>query len=139
MPYIVSYQKYTTPMVTRELALPEDDQHTRLGLELATVDGITYVSIPDGAVLPASQPEEIAASIVNPAVLTSDLLDRLRDACPHVHGINAEVVHKIRERYSMDDEIKLLRIAPSEETDAWNAYVEECRAWGREQKAAIGL
>jgi len=50
-----------------------------------------------------------------------------------------QVVEQIRARYSVDDEIKLLRIAPSEETSAWNAYVEDCRAWGRAKKAALGL
>jgi hypothetical protein len=37
------------------------------------------------------------------------------------------------------DEIKLLRTAPSPEMQAYDAYAEECRAWGRAQKAALGL
>jgi hypothetical protein len=56
-----------------------------------------------------------------------------------VADINRRVVEMIRARYSVDDEIKLLRIAPSDETAAWNAYVEECRQWGREQRALLGL
>jgi hypothetical protein len=53
--------------------------------------------------------------------------------------IQQRVVDAIRARYSVDDEIKLLRIAPSAKTDAWNAYVEDCRAWGRAERAKLGL
>lgn len=51
--------------------------------------------------------------------------------------INQQVVTQIRTKYSAEDEIKLLRLAPSDETTEWNKYVEECRDWGKEQKAAI--
>ncbi len=61
-----------------------------------------------------------------------------------VEEINKDVVAKIREKYSVDEEEKLKRLAinslvnneaiPSE-YDAYNNYVEECRAWGDEQKA----
>jgi len=43
----------------------------------------------------------------------------------------------IRELYSIEDEIKLLRTAPSPEFELWNAYVEDCRSWGRAQKALL--
>lgn len=48
--------------------------------------------------------------------------------------IDEQVVEMIRQRYSINDEIKMLRIGPSAETSAYNAYVEECRAWGRGEK-----
>lgn len=51
--------------------------------------------------------------------------------------VNQQVVSMIREKYSAEDEIKLLRIAPSEQTTEWNNYVEECRAWGKQQKDQI--
>ena len=60
-------------------------------------------------------------------------------ASPHVRLINARVVEQIRATYSVDDEIKMLRIAPSEETTAWNDHVEACRAWGRAERAKLGL
>lgn len=53
--------------------------------------------------------------------------------------INRRVVEMIREHYTVDDEIKLLRTAPSPEFELWNAYVEDCREWGRQQKRALGL
>lgn len=53
--------------------------------------------------------------------------------------INQQVVEMIRERYSVDDEIGLLRTGPSDEAAAYSDYVEECKAWGREQKTGLGL
>lgn len=53
--------------------------------------------------------------------------------------INRIVVEMIRERYSIEDELGLLRTGPSEEAEAYSDYVEECKAWGRGEKAAIGL
>ncbi len=136
---IICYIKHITTQVTRELTLPTDAQHARIGTELATIDGVTYVYIPEGETLPADQPEDIAASIVNPVTLTDTLRDAIKAASPHVKLINARVVEKIRSKYSADDEIKCLRLAPSAETQAWNDWTEDCRAWGREQKAALGL
>ena len=139
MPSIVSYRKYIDPLITRELLLPDDPAtHQRLGTELATVDGVTYVSLPDGAVLPAAQPAEIAASI-GPAALTPALRDALKAASPHLRLIAQRVRDKIALRYSPEDEIALIRTAPSGEFDAYNVYAEECRAWGRAQRAALGI
>ena len=56
-----------------------------------------------------------------------------------IERINQAVRDKIRAVYSVEDEIKAMRLAPSDETSAWNAYVEECRAWGRGKKAELGL
>ncbi len=102
------------------------------------MDGITYVSLPDGATLPADQPTEIAASIET-VTLTDSLREALKAASPHVYLINRRVTEMIADAYSIGDEIRLLRTAPSAEFEAYNAYVEDCRAWGRAQKAALGL
>jgi len=56
-----------------------------------------------------------------------------------VDAINQRVRDMIREQYSLEDEIQLLRTAPSPEFELWNAHVEACRDWGREQKARLGL
>ena len=119
--------------------MPEDASHQRLGQELATLDGVTYVALPGGATLPAEQPAEIAASIVDPVTLTDALRDEIKAASPQVRLINATVAQKIAEQYSLADEIKLLRTAPSPEFEAYNAHAEACRDWGRAQKAALGL
>lgn len=138
MPSIVSYQKFIDAVRTVEIRLPEGDQHQRIGTELATINGLTYVSLPDGIALPSEQPEEIAASI-EVVTLPPALRGEIANASPHVRLIRERVAERIAERYSIGDEIKLLRTAPSAEFEAYNAYAEDCRAWGREQKAALGL
>ena len=54
-----------------------------------------------------------------------------------VSNINRAVVALIRSRYTVDDEMGILRTAPSEEATAYNAWVEECRAWGRGEKSRL--
>lgn len=129
---IYQYQQVTDEFTTHRLAVPDGST------ELATIEDVTYVHVPDGADLPAEQPAEIAASI-QPVTLTADLRRAIEDASPHVALIRARVAEMIAEQYSIGDEIKLLRTAPSAEFELYNAYVEDCRAWGRAQKAALGL
>ena len=152
MPTLIAYRKYVTLEVTRELRLPEDaPTRQRLGTELATIDGITYVSLPDGATLPAEQPPEIAASIET-ITLTPSLREAIKAASPHCRLIAATVVEKIRAAYTLDDEMYFARIGagasiglytPTEEEmhmlTVFGVFVEDCRAWGRQQKAALGL
>ena len=139
MPYIVSYQQYITALVTKQLRLPYDSNHRPIGTELATLaNGITYVSIPDGVTLPTDQPQEILGSIAK-IELTPELKDEIKAVSPHVRLINERVAAGIAERYSLADEIKLLRTAPSSEFNTYNAYAEECRAWGRIEKTKLGL
>jgi len=59
MPYIVSYQKFIDIDRTVEIALPADLEGQRIGVELATIDGVTYVSLPDEVTLPGQQPAEV--------------------------------------------------------------------------------
>lgn len=138
MPSIFAYQKYIDALITRELQLPVDASNQRLGTELATLDGITYVSLPDGVTLPAEQPPEIAASVL-PVTLDTTLRDAIANASPHARLIRSRVAAAIAEQYSIGDEIKLLRTAPSPEFDAYNAFVEDRRAWGRGLKVELGL
>ena len=133
---IYSYQKHIDYLRTVEIVLPIGGNDPRnVGTELATIDGTTYVFVPDGAVLPV-QPAEIA---VEPVTLTDALKTAIKAASCHIWLINDQIKAKIAEKYSLEDEIKLLRIAPSDESTTHNDYVEECRAWGREHKAALGL
>lgn len=61
-----------------------------------------------------------------------------------IDEINRKVVEYIRAKYSINDELKFLRIelfsfVPDPEASAYNAYVEECLAWGRGEKERLGL
>ena len=134
---IYKYQKITDQFTTHCLVEPDynlletEDRIT----ELCTIDGITYVSVPDSIILPA-QPEQIT---VEEVVLTEELKESIKSASPHVQLINDRVVSKIREVYSLNDEIKMIRLSPSAESTAYNEYVEACREWGRVAKANLGL
>jgi len=138
MTTMIAYQKYIDPLITRELLLPTDESNNQIGTELATIGGITYVCLPDGATLPADQPKEISSTI-SVVTLTAEQIAEIKAASPHVRLINRRVAEMITAEYSMADEIKLLRTAPSAEFDAYNAHTEACRAWGRTEKAKLGL
>lgn len=55
--------------------------------------------------------------------------------------IDMEVVGKIREAYSLNDECKMLRIGVKEPNNpefiAYDEYAEQCRSWGRAKKAEV--
>ena len=135
------YRKASDAFTTHQLQLPDaqgaGDQPRCT--ELCTLDdGFTYVAIPAGVTLP-EQPEVISASIETLDPLPAALRDQIKAASSHVALINDRVRAAIAERYSLADEIKLLRTAPSPEMTAYDAYAEECRAWGRGEKAKLGL
>lgn len=106
--------------------------------ELCTLDGVTYVSIPEGAAIDMQQHEHVLKTLDRP-VLDIELREKICAACPHVALIRERVRAKIEDHYSIYDEIKLVRTAPSPEFEAYNEHVEHCRLWGREQKALLGL
>lgn len=110
------------------------------GQEVAELlDGRTIVALFGTAQLPTSQPAAIEASIEALTNPSADLLTAIKQASPHVALINQRVEDAIGERYSIANQIKLLRTAPSAEMTAFDAYAEECRAWGQAEKAKLGL
>jgi hypothetical protein len=146
---IYSYQKHIDALRTVEIVLPTDGtNHQRIGTELATVNGTTYVFLPTSAALPA-QPAEIT---VKPVTLTPELSDEIKSASPHVRLINELIKEEIRVKYSSEDEMYFARISigaitgqyvmepgESDKVAAYGAYVESIRQWGRDQRIAIGL
>ena len=134
MAKIYKYLKVSDKYVTHTLTEPDynlletEDRIT----ELCDIDGETYVSVPDSITLPVQ--EHVT---VEDVVLADELKSVIIAASPLFANINGRVVDKIREVYSVNDEIKMLRIGPSEETAAYNDHVEACRAWGREEKARL--
>lgn len=132
MATIVKYQKFITRNITRMIEAPED------ATELCTIDGWTYVSLPNGLPLPSDQPAEIADSIT-PVDLDPELKATISDACPHVRLIRERVRDMIADQYPVHEEIKLLRTAPSPEFEAYNTHAETCRQWGRDRKSELGL
>lgn len=131
--------------------MPQDAQAQFLGTELATIDGTTYVALPDGATLPADQPTEIAGTI---ATVTLDpvLREQIKAASPHCKLIAQRMVEQIRAAYSIDDEMYFARIGvgaatgmyqpSSDELQAmtvFGEFVESVRQWSRQQRAELGL
>ena len=141
MPKIYKYQKITDQFTTHCLLEPdygrEAGEESERITELCTIDGVTFVSVPDSITLP-QQPEELKVEAVEMPV-PDPPLGMLRMNSPHILLINDRVVERIRNRYSVNDEIKMLRIGPTPETEAYNDWVEECRAWGRAEKEKFGL
>jgi len=91
--------------------------------------------VPDGMEIP-NQPESINLEEIT---LTDELKTAIKAASSHVQLINQRVVDKIREKYSINDEIKMSRTRPSEEVSEYDEYVIECVVWGQTEKAKLGL
>ena len=144
MAHIVSYQKQSDAYTVYQLNAPEGST------ELCTIDGVTYVSVPDDD-LP-EQAAQISASIVNPVTLTTELREAIKAASPHCALIHERMEAKIREKYSLSDEQYFSRISSgaalglytfeageSVALQAFGAYIESVRQWGREQRGQLGL
>jgi len=130
-----AYQKLTVKDKTLEFRFPVDDEGNFIGQELATIDGVTYVSLPSDLDLP-DQHDELSMYVVD---MTDDLRKKICKASPYVRMVNEAVAAMIHDLYSIDDEIKLIRTAPSDDFDEYNAFAENCRQWGRDKKAEVGL
>ncbi|NCP97715.1 hypothetical protein GW820_02395 [archaeon] len=139
---IYSYQKISDDYTTYTAQGSEESPVQ----ELCTIDGTTYFYGPDE--LPP-QPEKIT---VVPVVLTEELRTAIKAASPMCQLSYRRTKARIRERYSQEDETFLARIgvgqalgvyqmSPGEmqELADYQAFVEEQRAWGREQRELIGL
>ena len=125
---IISYKKQVSRETTKTIELCEGDT------ELCTIDGVSYASVQDAhAVI---DPHSIGFKI---EVVDDELRELICTNSTHVQLIQQRVRDKIAELYSVHDEIKLIRTAPSREFDAYNEHAELCRQWGREQKAYLGL
>jgi len=149
MPAIISYQKFTNDHTTITLRPPEGMDQPNI-TELCTLDNITYVSVPDLAILP-DQPPEIADSIAT-VTLDGALKERIKAASPHSGLIGQRMIDTIRAAYSIDDEMYFARIGvgattglyvPSademEELVVFGNFVEGVREWGRSERAKLGL
>lgn len=146
---IYRYQKHIDQIRTVTINLPEQGgEHENVGVELATIEDFTYVSIPDEFPLPP-QPPEIEVELVE---LTQELCQAIKKHSPHVQLINERVGERIRLEYSEGDELKLSRLGwsvasgltePSasvmRELVEYNEYVEAQTTWGNEQKELLGL
>ena len=153
MPTIYSYQKVTGNYTTLYIKMPESQEgfHSSIGTELCTIDGLTYVSLPDGVSLPEDQHPEVVATIQE-VTLTPELREAIKLVSPHALLIAQRVIDKIRAVYPLEEELFFARIAvgalqgsytlqagEAEELAAYQVCVEEARDWGRAERAKLGL
>lgn len=149
---IVSYRKTSDAHTTYELRMPDAQggEGEIFCAELGTLDGLTYVSVPDGVALPEQLPQ--VAATLKPVALSSELRAQLKAISPHCALIAERMVQKIRARCSIDDEMFFARIGlgsvmgmyklpPAElaEMQAFGEFVEGVRQWGRAERAKLGL
>lgn len=150
MTTIISYQKYTDEWTTYTLVQPQQSPDSQNTTELCTIDGVTYVAVPDGITLP-DQPSQIADSIKN-VELTTELISTIKTNSSHCKFISDQVQHKIRQKYTMDDEMYFSRIASAtalgiyelkpgenEELMQYNGYIESVRLWAKQERIKLGL
>lgn len=133
MAKIYSYKKIADAVTTKQL----DTSGIDGAVELCEINGLTYVSIPDAAKV-ATQDAAIDAKEVTPNAAQKTAL---RAKSYVVKFIKQQVRDRIREKYDLDDELKLLRLRDKDAT-AWTAfetYVEECRSWGETEIAKLGI
>ena len=117
-------------------------------MELCTIGGVTYLSVPDGYVL-SEQPTAINFA---PVVMTDDLRETIKANSRAVQLITDEVQQRIRSKYSLEDEQYFARIGvgvalgayaflagEQEALLAFGTYVEECRQYGKAKRAELGL
>ena len=145
---IYAYTKVSTPYTTIQMALPYEMDSENQCTELCTLDGVTYVSVPDSVTLP-DQPAELT---ITEATITSELRDAIKAESPHCRLITERMEMRISSKYSLSDEQYFARIgvgaaqgaytfAPGEQDEllAFGAYVEAARQWGRDERAKLGL
>jgi hypothetical protein len=150
MTTIISYQKYTDEWTTYTLVQPHQSPDSQNTTELCTIDGVTYVAVPDGVTLP-DQPSQIADNIKN-VELTAELISAIKTNSSHYKFISDQVQHKIRQKYTMDDEMYFSRIASAaalsvyelkpdenEKLMQYNEYVESVRIWAKQERIKLGL
>ena len=124
------------------------DTKEKIGVELATIDGVTYISLPDGEMLPEQHEELIIESVE----LTDELREAIKRSSSFCRMISEQCIAKIRERYSIDDEAYFSRIGVGAALGAYSfqpgereqllefgEFVESVRRRGREQRASVGL
>ena len=153
MAKLYKYQKITDKYTTHGLRLPavaEDDPGSPV-IELCTIDGWTYVSVPDGVVLP-EQSKEVAKTL-QPVTLDAGTKAAIEAASPHCRLIRERTQEKIRAALTLDDELKLIRdriaaielalakigtkVEPDSVYAVKDAIVRTARDWGKAEKAKL--
>ena len=137
MPKIYKYRK-VTDQYTTYTAVDNGEEDKRI-TELCIIDNDTYISVPDDVILP-EQPEKIT---LEPVTIDDKLKGQIEAASPHIQLIKKRVSDKIREKYSIEDELRIIRnkinAVDIEKYTEYNGYVEGCIEEGKVKKEELGI
>lgn len=137
MPKIYKYQKVTDKYTTYT-AIGNGEGDKRI-TELCIINGDTYISVPDDLKL-LEQPKQIK---LEPVILTDELKEQIEEVSPHIQLIKERIRNKIAEKYSIKDELKMIRNKINgidiEKYTEYNSYVESCIAEGKIKKVGLGI
>ena len=123
------YKPVVTEYTTLSLVVPDGVVAYQYTENLAGVD------IADSEAFLAQQHPECEVTELTFQDVESELKE-----CRMFHDINAIVQRMIAERYSIPDEIKMVKLPIDHpERVAYQNYVDECRAYGRTMKVQRGL
>ena len=123
------YKAVVTEYTTLSLVVPDGVVSYQYTENLAGVD------IADSEAFLAQQHPECEVTELTFQEVESELKE-----CRMFHDINAIVQRMIAERYSIPDEIKMVKLPIDHpERVAYQNYVDECRAYGRTMKVQRGL
>ena len=123
------YKPVVTEYTTLSLVVPDGVVAYQYTENLAGVD------IADSEEFLAQQHPECEVTELTFQDVESELKE-----CRMFHDINAIVQRMIAERYSIPDEIKMVKLPIDHpERVAYQNYVDECRAYGRTMKVQRGL
>ena len=131
----MKYRKITDEYTTYT-AIDNGEENKKI-TELCTINGDTYICIPDDLVLPG-QPKQIS---LTPVIMTDELKGQIEKVSPHIQLIKKRVREKITEKYSIEDELKIIRNKINgvdiEKYTEYNTYAEGCIAEGKVKKAEL--
>lgn len=128
----------------------QNDNGENIAVEVAQIDGTHYVYVPDDCIeqIP-KQNTKIKWEAVN---LTDELKAEIKKASRLCFLIEQEMQQRIRDKYSLEDELYLNRITAGvmlgayqfeqgeqEQVLGFGMFVEAVRQWGRAERAKIGL
>ena len=135
MPRIMKYRKFTDQYTTYT-AIDNGGEDKKI-TELCTINNETYISVPDGVVLP-EQPKEIT---LEPVVITTELKGQIEKDSPHIRLIEKRIIEKVRKKYPIEAQLKIIRDKINginiDKYAEYNSYVEDCVTEGETKKELL--
>jgi hypothetical protein len=120
MPKIYSYQKVTDEFTTYTAIEPDYEEGDARITELCIISGITYISIPDGVILP-EQPNQVVLLEITPDEI---LYEAIEAASPHVRLINQRVLAGIITMAEGESQKRALGYIPDDLVTIFEKQVE---------------